>query len=367
MLPSIVVASNPFGYGPTGKAIAIIIELRKRLPDTRIIFIGSMLCREIIHTNDIEIIDLDERNATKLEDFIKSVPDPVIISSQNRFIIKVAKKLNVPCAFLDGLAWFWKNIPDEHTKADIIFWPKYPGIEKKLLPNANIHLVPAIISPLKCKRRTNNPASILIHIGGCENPLTDRLPLGYLALLANVLNKIETDGRIIVVGGVKAIKFINKLVDTKKIKAKSFKQDQFLETLAGSDHLVTTAGQTATIESFTLGVPVSFLLPTNLSQMALADYLNNYRASENTMTWEKYIKVDPRIRQLTEKEALVLIDQYANCILEDKQVLENFQKDFFDLIYKIPDNSYQKKFVSMIGVDGAQKIVDILLEAWKLI
>lgn len=361
--PSIIITANPFGYGPAGKAITIATELKKRLPSVNIFFLASNLCQEIMSMNGVHIVKINERDESELENFLIKIRNPYIISSQNRFIIKVAKKLNIPCAFLDGLAWFWKTIPDDHLIADIIFWLNYPGIEDKLLSNRNIHLVPSIT--MEPNRSIDKPVPILLHLGGCENPLTKSLPYNYLTLLVYLLNNLQHNQQIIITGGTKAISFMNLQLKNQKVITRTLKHDKFIDVLGSTNHFITTAGQTATMEAFALNIPTSFLLPTNLSQMALVKYLSSHKAASNSLLWQKYVSINSNLLDLNEKEALVILDSYAQQILSNTSKYIKLENDFVKLLTTIPDEVPQQKLLKGIGTNGSEKIVDILINNWK--
>ena len=107
----IVVASNPFGYGPTGNAIPILYELVDRFQEsssTTVHFIGSGLCIELLP--DIEgvvIHQIDERSVEELESFLLTLDGSVLcVAVQNRFLSVASKNAGIECYFLDLLAWF---------------------------------------------------------------------------------------------------------------------------------------------------------------------------------------------------------------------------------------------------------------------
>ncbi|MDO8658341.1 MAG: hypothetical protein Q7K55_06370, partial [Candidatus Levybacteria bacterium] len=162
MKKTIVIFSNPFGYGPAGKAIAIA-EAFISSGYKNIVFAGSSFVQEIIPIT-FNYINVDERNEQAIKIFLKTILNPVVISSQNRFAIKAALALDIPCAFLDGLSWFWKEIPSDHFIADEIFWMKYPGLEEKITKSPHaIHIVPAIVDVQSTNAVRDQ---ILIHLGG---------------------------------------------------------------------------------------------------------------------------------------------------------------------------------------------------------
>ena len=364
MKKNIVIFSNPFGYGPTGKAIAIAKEFIKIGYDN-VVFAGSSFVQEILPIS-IKYINIDERNEQAIENLLKTIPNSVVVSSQNRFAIKVALSLKIPCAFLDGLSWFWKEIPLDHFIADEIFWMKYPGIEEKInKSNHPIHLVPAIVDTQSMK---DPQEPILIHLGGCKNPLIEAFPKYYIDMLAEAIYEISDNIKI--TGGIDAINYLKMKFSLHKknnISLVSLKHDEFIQELSCSKHFITTAGQTATLEAFALGIPTSFLLPMNLSQLALMNLLLKYGANTQCVMWDSYIPKEIKINEANEKEAIVGFNIYAETIKNNNKIFNHFKKDLIKIITHIPENKGQKKFIDNLGTDGAREIVNILSNKWDLV
>jgi len=361
MKKTIVIFSNPFGYGPTGKAVAIAKELLARDYDSEIIFAGGSFVREIV-PHKIRCVDIDERNEAEIIELLKALENPLVVSSQNRFPIYAGKHMGLRTAFLDGLAWFWKEIPEDHFLADEIFWMKYPGIEKKIPRGTNnIHVVPAVID---VESKNADRSQTLIHLGGCKNPLTDIFPKTYLDLLSVPLSDAASKYEIKILGGESVVSYLRKL--NPSLKAGSVEHDEFIKELDQSAHFITTAGQTAALEAFALGVPTSFLLPINLSQMALTEFLGNFGASKEQLRWSDYVDEAEPLLHLSEKEAIIKFSKYADLISRNAIKKKNYQTDILSMLATIPGDEEQKKFIKYVGIDGAKQVIDILSSRWNL-
>lgn len=362
MKKTIVIFSNPFGHGPTGKAIAIA-EAFVNNGYKNIIFAGSSFVQEII-PKYITFTSVDERNQDEIVKLLRQTENPVVISSQNKFAVRAARSLDIPSAFLDGLAWFWKQIPSDHLIADEIFWINYPHIKDKLPKNFDkIHVVSGIMG---IKTHADKRNQILIHVGGCKNPLTDIFPKYYLDILANSLANFPHSDKIVVTGGFEAVEYLkSKLIKT-KIKIVSLKHHEFIQEIGKAKHFITTAGQTATLEAFALGAPTSFLIPMNLSQLALAKILDQYNAAPQSLPWDSYCpkKIDPT--SLNEKDAIIEFGKYAEKIYKDKQIRTRLENDIRRMIASIPDHKGQMEFIEYLGKNGADTIVDILNKKWDI-
>lgn len=366
MKKTIVIFSNPFGYGPTGTVVPVLENLVARLKGSNIVFAGSGLCMEIISGMHTEAVLLDERDEQEIEIYLRKIPNAYVISSQNRFCIKVAKKLGLPCAFIDVLAWFWKEIPPEHFLADEIFWMKFPNIESKLKQKP-VHLVSGIITTLPPVKKEKK---VIIHIGGAKYPLMKHLPYHYLNLISKALNgfrKGEDFAKVFFVAGSDAMNYIKPKVSNQDVTITILPREIFMRECARASHVFTTAGVSSTLESFSMDTPTSFLLPLNLSQIALTDLLKEQGAYLQGLEWDHYVDVKKDLRQLNEKEALVEIDSYAKLVDEDEQLSGKFVRDFSRMVKSIPDNTKQQKFIKYMGHSGGKEIADILIKKWNLV
>lgn len=364
MKKTIVLISNPFGFGPTGKAVAVAEEfLRRGYSD--IVFLGSKFILDIVGNNFNKIV-LDERNQDQLEEAILKIENPFVVSSQNRFAIFAANKLNIPSAFIDGLSWFWGNIPPDHLLADYIFWMNYPNVQSKIPSSVSnkIFIIPAIID---CPAVKEDRAGILIHLGGCKNPLTDIFPYDYLDLISDVINHKDDRLKIKIAGGMDALDYLKKKITNKAVIFLPNEHNEFVKHLSVTKHFITTAGQTATLEAFCLGVPTSFIPPMNLSQLALMDLLRVYDAIPQSIFWSDLVDLKTDLRYLSEKEAILEFNALAKKVKSNKDASIGFISKLEKIIDQAPNNEGQSKFISEVGINGASKICDILIDNWKLL
>ncbi len=367
MKKTIVIFSNPFGYGPTGVAVPVVEYFLHSLKIDEVIFAGSSLCLEILKGSKVNTVEVDERNEVEIERFLKKIDNAHVIGSQNRFSIKVAKKLSIPSAFIDVLAWFWKTLPAEHLMADEIFWLKFPDIENKIPNNqTNIHIVSSVITTGPEVKKQN---LLVVHVGGAKYPLIKSIPYAYLSLLSkglNALAELRMYNKILVVGGSEAAAYLRSKISNPSITVTSLSNGDFIRELEKSSHILTTAGVSSTLESFSAKTPTSFLLPINLSHLALTDLLKRQRACPQMLQWNSYISVDENIRDLNEKDALTLIDSYAQRVDGEVELSKCYIKDFIEMAKSIPDNVGQSKLIEYMGNSGGEEIAKTLINKWKL-
>lgn len=360
-----MVFSNPFGYGPTGNIVPVIDSLLNSAKEVNVFFAGSRLCREIINNGRIRVIDIDERNEGEIRKFLGTIKDPHIISSQNRFAIRVAKGLGKRCAFLDTLAWFWKEIPQDHLLADLVFWVGFPNVDRAHPDKVKVKVVSGITCAPRNAKKKNQ---MIIHIGGAKYPFGG-IPVNYLDLLAAALDGFgrgKAYERVLCVGGSEAIEYLRSKCVNKNIFLASLPNDEFIREMSESAHMFTTAGITATLESVNQQVPVSFLPPINLSQFALTQLLEDRGLCPKFMRWDNYVSVRGDLADMTEKNAIKEFAECAKKTFSTPGIKAKFIDDFAVGARTIPDNSKQLARVGNTGKSGAREISDILIKEWGL-
>ncbi len=362
-MKSIVLVSNPFGYGPSGKLASVVSELQRSGVGKKhlLVFVGSKFSWDIISRKGIDWIEVDERSAPQLKNVFRKLENPVVFSSQNRFAIEAAKDLGVPCAFLDGLAWFWEQIPAQHLAANIIFWLSYPGFSKPKISGADIRFVSSIVD--EKAKVVKNRLYTLVHVGGCLNPLVPGLPEYWLKIIAETLREIK-GRKIIVCGSKEALKFLRAQgVFSQNIKFLNLNHNKFYNLLSKASRLVTIGGQTASIEAMSLGVPVSFLPSWNFSQHALVENLRKEFAAPLRFDWDD---LGLRSEYGTEKDAIKKYRILANKVYKDTWYLAETKEAIKRLITIPADFSGQTSFISKMGTGGAKQLSDHLVKKWHL-
>lgn len=365
-MKNIVIFSNPFGNGPAGKAISIAQYIAGHSDKNQVeVFIcGNEQLRSTVGDR-FHFIETNERDEAEILKIIDAIDGPrYIVSSQNRFAIRAARARGIPCAFLDGLAWFWKMIPEEHFLADIIFWLNYPNIADKIPPlhKNKIKIVHGITEEIAAPHSSQREKEILIYLGGCKNPLTT-LPTRYLDLFATLIDfALDYGANITVSSDTESQEYLKKYRTTFS-RIRHYEHEQFISKLSRVKKFITNGGQTATMEAAGTQTPISFFLPGNLSQYAL---INNINASgqQPCLQWQKYVDVPNDIFDYNERDAIAFFDQRANDVLQDKRTLERLCKDFLQLI----NNNATKPsdFLKNLGSNGAQDIYAILKSAWNI-
>lgn len=364
MKPSKVVIfiSNPFGFGPTGKTVAIIEELNK-LWKGKIVYAASSMCLETLPdyiNRKIKIENIDERDEKSLRFVFNKYDNPTIVCTLNRLAIKTAKAMGLKAIFIDSLAWMWKEIPKEYLLADTYYCFNLFDINNKIPKKDNIKIISPVFGILP-KHKINKSPFILFHIGGFKNPFQDKMSFAYLNLLIDSFQNYKLNKKIIVTGGKDAISYISNQVSSNNFSFQTLGRDEFLQHLNKASHFVTTPGLTATLEAFALRTPTSFLPPTNLSQWNILKLLTKINCANSSVNWANVTKSNINLEGLSEIEAVPIFNQISKDVLGNKTSRNNFVSRINSLLTSIPDNKNQTEFITISGTNGSEVIVQDLI------
>ncbi len=365
-MKTILIFSNPFGYGPAGKALSIANYIIHSNPSINVYVCGGDQLQSINDRN-IPFISVDERDEEKIVKLLKKIKgEKYIISSQNRFAIKAANKCSIPCVFLDGLAWFWKKIPADHLTASIIFWINYPKIKSRIPKKhqQRIHLIEGISEIQIPNQLITKNSKILFYIGGCKNPLTN-LPVNYLNLINLLIMSLSNKKGIEIVCDRSSREYLRKNKLPLFKLSKTYSHAKFIKKLSQNRCVITNGGQTVLQESSIHTTPIKFFLPINLSQLTL---IRKVTRGNHTMSlnWEMYFGKKVNFSKLSEKEAINFFDNLSKSIIEDKDKLTKLKKDFKNLLNSDGILMNENKYFSKIGSTGSSQIYTILKDKWGI-
>lgn len=361
---TLIFISNSFGYGPTSTAVTVLSEMLK-IWKGKIIFIVNKNNKNLISNPRIKTKVLDDRSENILEGYIKSIKNPYIFSCMNRFIISPAKKNDIPIVFLDTLSWFWDEIPSIYLKADCYFYQKMPFLKKNrdFRKYKNAIGISPIIGRMP-KSNTKTLSEVLVSIGGGSNPFTNSISKNYLNLLGIFLMNVGKKTEFLVVGGRESIKYLKSRVKKENISFNTLDWDNTMKNLINSERILTTAGLKTTFEALYLNKNLSYLLPMNKSQWKLEDGIKRFYPKICAMKWEDYLSISKDFEELSEKEAILYLEQKARELLKSDKKLKLAVEDFNSLITKNQLPFHKEKF--RFKIDGSKEIAEILAKIWHL-
>jgi hypothetical protein len=333
-MKNIVITSNPFGFGPTGKAVEI---LKKILENNyfrcfNVYFLGSGICLEILEKDFInkglKVVEIDERNIGNLEVFLATLKGKTLcVGFQNKFIPVAAKNLGIKSFFVDGLAWFWENTPESHFVADQIYWTNFLNIhfKDKEIPS-KVKLIGTLHSSInRCLDHKNR--YIIVSLGGAKNPLVGGLQEDYLKLAVQVFASLanQLSINIEMVAGLDACKLMKEYNSTELknnyLSFKNYSHDVMMNKFSGAEHHFSVGGQTSSMEALSSKVPTSFYLPSNLSQVRFQEYIDKYVSKNLSCNWELFRGVDTDMI-FDEKHFISYINKISGELVGDQDFIK---------------------------------------------
>lgn len=360
----IIVISNPFGFGPTGSAIAIIEQLMASLSgEIELIYAASDKCLEPLSEtlrNKIKIVRINERDSDEISMILNMYNRPLVIVCLNRIAINTAKDLKLDAFFVDSLTWLWREIPKDYLRANIYYAYDIFDARVKVKDIRNAKLVSPALGKLP-RPQKNKKNLILINIGGFTNPLIEGFSKKYLLMLANSIGSFTDKKRfvkIVITGGSEPLSFLKGCIKkSENIVIKTLSRQDFLLNLNESNLFVTTPGLMATLEAFALKTFTAFLPPINLSQWKQLKLLAKAGSTPQKMEWENYCSIDWNFDLLDEKEAIPKFTKLANMVYYNNLLRSKFERDIIEtLLLDEKFISSQSKFIQKVGTNGAEII-----------
>lgn len=362
MTKDLFVFSNPFGFGPTAKALAVIHEGLK-IWNVNIHYVTNDSCKEIVNIPNIDIINCDIRNEDAIFNILKNFDNAFVISSINRFAVRCCVKLNIPCAFIDSLTWMWKKIPDDYLLADYYFALNFHGLDEKLKEYPSLIKTPYIIDSCFGEKFYNS--DILVNLGGGMNPFIKGLPKSYLKLISSYLNKIDNK-KIIVCGGSEVVNYISKANKNPNVICLTIDKMTYMSTLKHTKHLVTVSGLNSSFEAFYYKIPISFLPPTNLSQLKNLNTFINKVKSVSYVNIKNIINETPLNNVDDEKEAILELNSIYDKIFNNTKFKKAFEIEIDKAFNTISNIRLAYDFICELGTEGATTIARKLKKEWSL-
>lgn len=359
---TVIFISNPFGFGPTGKTVALMEELAKQW-NGQIIYSASSMCQETIpqHLKDHILVEtINERDENSLKSLFYKYPKAFVVCTLNKLAIKTAKEMGLVAIFVDSLGWLWKEIPAEYLSADTYYCFNIFGMKGKIPNKKNIKVIPPILGILP-KPNLKKDNFTLIHIGGFKNPFQDELSYDYLNLLLEVLFQNDLSKKIIVTGGSEAIGYMKSNFKGADIQFETFERDEFLKHLNNASHFITTSGLTATLEAFALKTPTSFIPPTNLSQWKILKLLVKQNCANSKVEWNDILNFEPNFDELSEKDAMPEFHKIAKQVYNEPKSHTKFVKLLLALLHSPTTSDKQTDFITSLGTNGSKIIIKDLL------
>ena len=313
----ILMAADPFGFGPTGS----LMNSRRNLVtlDAQFRFVGHS------HVENIVDKKLFER-CTFLESFDnyeQIVKDEVqwadLIWSSTEFrILKIVSELKKYAIVYDPLFWFWPTLPVKNMENLTYLCQNFPGVSERInaLPSnlKRFFLLVPPMDPFTDKTiflSDPNNNYLLVNLCGFFNPIKtlDGYAELILETISNVIDKTNWE-RVLIVGNPKILDSIK--IRHKKFTYCSLEYSQMMLEMKSAGLILSCPGLNSTMEAISLGTPICFLPPQNFSQ---ARQLNQFALSalvNVNLDWSNITGIDFDFNQPDEEMAISQIHQMMN-------------------------------------------------------
>ncbi len=276
-MKNILIYSIPFGFGPTGKAIAIANQLSAFNNVTLTSFKHSL---QIIGENDrINVIDCKTRNFSEWDTEIFQTTDLLISIMDLRLINYVSENFpQIKTVFIDSLFWWRKSLLDiPFQNCDLFLLQTFPGVKEriedvpKIYRNKFIEVSPILSENKIPERNINKIDNFLLHFGGVNSLIAQwEMYKQYFEFISSiVINYTKAHNSILTVtGNIDLMKHLENYFPLEEnIVFQCLDNAEFHRKLSNAKLFVSTCGIEATYEAFNYLIPTIFLPPVNSTQL----------------------------------------------------------------------------------------------------
>ncbi len=274
-----------------------------------------------------------------------------VVSLMDQDYLPIAQNRGKPTFVADSLFWMRDRIPDCFRTATRYWVQDFLGVRERL---AEAPIRASIVGPIVAQAAAapdGKRSGIVIHLGGCDSPLSAIDP-GYFDFIIEAVAESTIasrfSGPMAMMAGRKCIDSLRSRTAGDRIDFVSVPPDEALALLAGARIVLTAPGLTTTLECFQLRQPIFFLPPQNYSQWWILKKLRLIGLAPAAFHWQDRLAACPVMERMAESERVPLLrslvgglvhdpearralvcalDDYANC---DRTALASAQRRYFD-------------------------------------
>lgn len=354
----VTIIAAPFGFGPTGKSIAIARELIRRGYSVKIL--GDKNTLKL--ANDADFLAYEYKYRTEIN--LANLRSKVVVSYLD-VSTKIINSSNIPLILADSLFWLrgWfereYDYPAIMTLSQKFF--KDPLL-KEINKTNEFHEVGAILSPRFLSDLPNKQKRLIFYPGGLRSPyLGDEYGRAYynwcLSVILESANRAEWDYGDFVFILPPQLNSEDILEQLKKIGIKYLINcSNIAEFFLSATHAFISPGIETTLESLASGINPLFTLAFNGSHIPqlIADRIANVGV-ELSKTFNKGTKqFESGTNHLSGLS--MKVEEYTMKSLGDKQIFEEAVETMTR--YLTTNHDVKNRFP--LGKDGAKEVVDYL-------
>lgn len=271
----IVLAAENFAFGPAGKLLTIVPALVANGHHLEFVGFGTAfdLASRQPETMDLHEVDTTDEARQDTVNRIIGGAD-LVISCMDAFAIISAKRMGVPCVWIDSLFYWWETLPDEVLTADLFIkqdvlsddsaMNKYASRIPNLLPVGPIVSEDPSPSTPSDKKRT------LICLGGMDAPgwyiagANHNYPFTVMELIDRWVRFDDAD-EVVVTGSSGILERLAAKYRGSRYHFTTLPHEAFVRDLRTARFALLAGGLESSLECFRAGTPALFLPPLNVT------------------------------------------------------------------------------------------------------
>ncbi|MDR1494907.1 MAG: hypothetical protein LBI29_02620 [Rickettsiales bacterium] len=365
---------NSFGFGPTGMLLSVLDRIKSMWEGT-IVVASKSWSQDIVGDKSRYVLTyVDERSSRDILEFINRYENSYVISSLNRFAVEACKWGSIPCVFLDSLSWFWDNIPEYYFDADRYYAEDFlsTSINVKKLDGEKrkkVCLLPLIVDD---KLRRFEIAGIssfdyTLYISALRSPFFPNLvPEAYLNLISLALNSLDLKKQNVLLTSCQVnLGFLSEKITNGRVRLATLPMNDYMSAVKNSRLSITMGGYNAAKNALANGTPLSFILPMNKTQWALARECKKFDYLQQVLEWANYIdNFDIAfVKAAQEKDVIAYFVELSERVYGDRHNREKFIADFSKMFDQ--DSEIKTKAIDL-KIDNGDFMVNDLLKFWDM-
>lgn len=281
MRNQVVLDAIPFGFGPTGKLLAIVEAIAERRLPMRVL--SHPTNDSLIRSSVKELQSQINLTNVTIEPFDGDAADgDVVVSVMNERTLELAQSRGRVNAAVDSLFWMWDEPPQSFRSATRYFIQKDRRNRKNeaafLMPNDNHCFVGRITSKRSRRRDHVSRDFVLFSVGGVSSPLTRQYDNErYVSLFSRIISEFHSRNpgtQVRVACPPQYIELCSQRLSNTLLRPECLGHRAFLNALGSARAIVTSPGLTTLLEAFEADTPVLLLPAQNYSQYFNATLLN---------------------------------------------------------------------------------------------
>ncbi len=358
--------AEPFGFGPSAAIAEIFPYLRKQIGHLSYIGYGHTLDlqRALPYDNIYDYKDTDI--TARKEKFLSIAKDyDVFITASDFEAANWAKELGLTLIIYDPLTWYWKDLPEIISRADLYIAQNFFGVKERLqgpiFPEYVI--IPAIVSGLYDAKVDEDLKTLLVNMGGLSNPYLDPIDLETFAkiIFSSVRDNLEPMfDKTFYVTSHSIAKAAKEVCSAVVLQPHEVQQHLFTSHLA-----IMTSGLGNIYEASSMKKKVLWLPPANDSQGQQVQLLRKNGMIDFWIDWSDLFEEDKPIDYFApQKEVLEQIALYMRKLSVDN----NAQMRLKTLLQKTLKDSQKESLPALalladtFEIHGAKQAAESILQ-----